>query len=503
MTIQREKRFDLAVLSAWVLVLAAFRAGRVSEGDPYWQIRAGGELLDGGPLVHPDSWSWAPVVGNFYPNSPAWNVLLAISWRSAAYWGLFAVTFVSISAVLGLLAYLTMRVGVGPLSATAAVVVCAVGAFPMLSPRPSVGAQLLLLLGFAAADSWSQYAWTRPTWVTAVVLSIYGFSLSYVGSWVHSSWSILALGLGLSWSVFWAMVPKLHSRTRIAAILGGSLGLVAGVGLGPYGLAVLERSWHVAEVASGLIIEWTAAADPRNAERWIVPAALAVVLSVVAAIRVAKGWRRRPSRELALEAALVVIALPAAIAGLVLSIRFCGVAWLLLAPTVGLTLSRVAGRATRAGSGPKPSGLSRFVADRAVAPYWRILLGASVAALAPLAVLIAMERAQPASASALPPLPLGCRLYADAADSGAALLLRPDVLVWYDGRTDYWGRDRVAEAASRIANPSLSQPAPPGATCALFRTSGEFQVVAAALDASPDWQRRAEVGEYVVWLAES
>ncbi len=60
--------------------------------------------------------------------------------------------------------------------------------------------------------------------------------------------------------------------------------------------------------------------------------------------------------------------------------------------------------------------------------------------------------------------------------SGGALadtviLARPDVLVWYDGRADYFGDHRLQQAnAYRAAVNPMS--APPGATCVIFPKVG-------------------------------
>ena len=48
------------------------------------------ENLAGVPLARPDTWTWSGVEGNWYPNSPLWNMLLAAApTQSAGFWGFF------------------------------------------------------------------------------------------------------------------------------------------------------------------------------------------------------------------------------------------------------------------------------------------------------------------------------------------------------------------------------------------------------------------------------
>ncbi len=53
------------------------------------------------PLARPDTWSWS-AEGTWFPNSPAWNVVLGLGWQALGFWGLFLVALASMALLFGL-----------------------------------------------------------------------------------------------------------------------------------------------------------------------------------------------------------------------------------------------------------------------------------------------------------------------------------------------------------------------------------------------------------------
>ena len=478
------------------------RAGRVQDTDPYWQVRAGQEWLDGTPLARPDSWSWEPVEGLFYPNSPLWNAALAVAWGLADSWGMFVLTAVTIGLYYLLAVHLARRLGASWLGTAIAVIVVSLAALPMLSPRAGVPSQVLLLAGIAGAYWWSRRADRYPWIVSGLVVGLGGLGLSWLGNWVHLSWSTTALGLAVAWAALWLLTPALGLARRTALVLGGSAGLVAGIALGPYGWAVFDRARAVVDACRGLITEWVGAFHPEAIGQWALPTLAAIAVAGFASLAAVRMLRAggRPDPRLPLLAALLVIAAPASLAGLV-AVRFTGTALLTLLPVVAMLVTR-AGRAIHRRA-LRRHGVDSRPAEYTSVRFWRIVLGAVLVAVSPFALLYAAPHATPESAGVTDLLPPGCRLFSPSNESAEILLLRPDVAVWFDGRADYWGRDRIEEFYRYLLLPDDRQLTPPGTTCVVLpdpQSIPPVQGLADALDASPDWERSAENGAVILWL---
>lgn len=496
-------RWDTWLLGGWILAFAVARGGRLQDTDPYWQVVAGREVLQGSPLARPDTWSWAPVDGLFYPNSPAWNVLLAHGWDLAGSWGMFVLAAATIAAYLTVVAYLARRLGAGPLATIGAIIVTSLMVLPMLSPRATMAAQLLLMTAIAFAVTWASRASRHGTFLNAVVVGVAGLALSVTGNWVHLSWATLAVAVAVAWAVLWILWPGLARASRVVMTVTGTFGLVAGIALGPYGMEVFGRSQTVLEVCRGLILEWTSAVNPDLAARWVLPAVGVVLLSGWAAawcLTTAHTTRRRDPR-LAIAASLTVLALPTALAGIA-AIRFIGVSALTIAPMTALAISVAMNRLHSRYTTPPSTGRSRR-AEYTGATAWRTILTMLLIVLAPFTVWYAWPHSEPATAEATRLLPAGCRLFAQSNESAAVILLRPDVPVWLDGRADYWGRARLEQMNRIILDVDPADPVPEGTTCVLLppaASNPEIAVLTAALDNSPDWVRSATTDTATVWV---
>jgi len=474
----------------------------VQDTDPYWQVRAGQEWLDGTPLARPDTWSWAPVEGLFYPNSPLWNAALAIAWGAAESWGMFVLTALTIGAYFALAAHLARRLGASWTATTIAVIVTSLAALPMLSPRAGVPSQVLLLAGIAGGYAWCRRAPTVAPWISVAVVGGGGFAVSWLGNWVHLSWSTTALGLAVAWAALWLLAPGLGAGRRAALIVAGTVGLVPGIGAGPYGWSVYERARAVLEACRGLITEWVGAFHPEAIGQWALPTIVAIAVGVLGAAQVVRWLRAPQARDprVPLLVALLVIGLPAALAGLT-AVRFTGMALLTLLPVIAMLVTqagrRIHHRAVRRhGAASRPA---EYTSTR----MWRIVLGGVLVAVSPFVLLYAAPHATPETIGVTDLLPRACRLFSPPKESAAVLLLRPDVTVWLDGRADYWGRDRLEEYYDVLSGDTDQRPVPEGTTCVILPDEGRpssVSMLADALDASPDWARAAENGYVILWL---
>jgi hypothetical protein len=494
------------LLIGWIAAVAITLAGTVQDTDPYWQIRAGLENLDGVPLARPDAWSWDPVGGLFYPNSPAWNTVLALSWRAMGYWGLYVVTVATIAACLGLVAWLSIRLGAHAVVTVVVLLVTSAGILPVLSPRPALAAQVLLLLAFALAAWWGDRAARLGPWANGAIALVAGFGISLAGNWIHLSWSTLAIATAAGWAVIWLLLDGLRMATRLLLVAAGTIGLVGGVLAGPYGLEVTERSAAVVRACRDLIVEWTSPFSPEFAIRWGPEALLVaatVLLAFVWAVRTVTRSGRSDER-LPLAAALTVVALPYAVAGLAL-IRFVPVALATIAPVLaaGLTVGvrRLAGRTNPV---PESAGyVRRRLPEWLSARFWRVILWAVLILLAPLAVFAGSRHAEPATANVDALLPTGCRMFGTSIEAASIILDRPDVKVWVDGRADYWGRERLVLADHYLYEVDQPTLVPPGTTCVVLmddQSDSGLSRLTAALDASPDWHRVPGTTGANLWL---
>ncbi len=483
---------DWLIVSAWLGSLALVRAGSVEERDPYWQVRAGRENLAGMPLSRPDTWGWAPVETPFTQTSPAWNDLLAIGWGTGRFVGVFVVALLSIGLYLLTAALLARRLGARPVPVLVGTLLCVLPALAMLSPRATVLAQTLFLLGVLWADRWRAREQRPSAALDASVVLAVSLLLVAAGSWVHLSWLLLAPATVACWAVLWLCGPAVSLRRAALLTAASTLGAAVGLALGPYGADAWALTRQVQDASAGLVVEWLGVLTPGLVVRWLPAALIALVLAVGAAVWAARRWGQRYSdHRVGLVAALVVLALPAAL-GSFSALRFVGVALLALAPVAALAVTTGSDRLRARAAQDPPQGAFRRRRVRfwAEGAHWRPVLVAVVVLLLPGTLLLAAPLSRPLPELAVVDgLPRDCRLLSDPSSAGPVLLLRPDVTVWIDGRFDYWGRDRLLEAGRALSSTDLESPPISGATCILLSESDPFADgrLAIALDDSPAW----------------
>jgi hypothetical protein len=484
--------------------LAVIRSGSVEERDPYWQIRAGVETLNGAPLSRPDSWSWAPVDAAFTQTSAGWNVILGAAFEAAGFTGFFTACVLAIGSLLYLLVGLSRRLGVGPLSTVASLTVILLIGLPFLSPRATVAAQALFLGAVASADWWRRRAAGHPLILGAGVVGASAAAFAGVGSWIHLSWLMLAPAMAVSAAAMWAATPQL-GKHRIAAfttaaVVGAGLGVLAG----PYGTGAWDVSQRVRQACSGLVTEWLGMFTPGLDARWALPGSLAIAGAGVALLWVVRRWpSRAEDPRVGLVAALTVLALPASLGGLI-AVRFIGVALLALAPlsamAAGLVAARVRRRLAEEPRGIFRSKRLRFWAD---GRHWRPVLVALLVVLFPGVVAMALPLGRPIEELALAKrLPQGCKLVSDPGSAAPVILLRPDVKVWVDGRADYYGRHRNIEAIDLLRSRDTDSPVLRQATCVILRRDDHFDVdpLVEALNDDNSWKSLTAQGALAAWV---
>ena len=494
----RVRRWDQLLFWGFMGSLALVRAGRLEERDPYWQIRAGAENLAGIPLVRPDTWSWSGVEGNWYPNSPLWNVLLAISYQAAGFWGFFVLSATIIGLLLVMVYLLSRRLGFRLLPGMAGLLAVFAAAFPMFNARATTAVQVLLLVAVYVALRLSDRSTTTSAGVLLGTVFAVAVGLSILGNWLHLSFLILGPGLAAVWAVIWLLTPGLTAAKRWALAVVGGIGWFVGLLLSPLGLSLgLERTRAVQEACQGLIVEWSSPFHTYVPRQFLFVLAVALLVAGGTAWWLFRRWRGGGEiRELA---ALAMIGVPAALAG-VTAIRFLGVSLLVLAPVAAAAATRIVdGLRGRLGSSPRATPVMAKLREYSTGRFWRVVLSATLLVLSPGVVYLAAQHGAPPERGLVAQLPSGCNLFSRAGYAGTAVLLRPDVQVWMDGRADFFGRDMMILGYAYFGG-STEEPVPDGATCVLLDAARDNSGVGDRLRATPGWRLVASDRGFQLWL---
>jgi len=293
--------------------------------------------------------------------------------------------------------------------------------------------------------------------------------------------------------------------------LGGAVGLVLGSLTTPYGVVgTLERSRETAEACSTYILEWLSPFDPSILRVWsfAIQWPIAGLIGAISVVLLVRWWvvsvgSGSVDNRFAIISSIATLALPLAIAG-EFALRFLGASILLLMPIWGVAITWVAHRARQRANALATNHRFKESATRwTQTSSWRNVLTIVMALLLPFAIWLSLSmHARPAELGAIESLPSGCRLFTTDSIAGPTILIRPDVPVWFDGRADYYGRQRLVDADAYFHGVGNTA-APPGATCAIFPALTEANKrpgVTARLNADPQWRFVATIASNDVWL---
>ncbi|GAB3614527.1 hypothetical protein [Humibacter ginsengisoli] len=493
-------RWAVVVLVAWVEVGALF-SGSI-ERDTFWETRAGLENLVGIPIARADTWSWS-ATGIWYPNSPAWNILLALGWNSSGWWGLAIVAILTCGTLITVLLVVARHAGARALPTLVVVAPLALVGSSSLSGRATVAVMVLLGASSLFAGWWSGRARRQRARTAAVGAGAAGFALSLIGNWVHLSFMPVSALVALSWTVAWCFAPGLPRRTRLGMAAAAAGGLFLGCVCSPYGIALtVARSEAVAAACQGIITEWWSlpVAMAKGSPALVVVMLIGLTVSVLSCVTLVMRIRRRGAvlpGDVAL-IALSVMSVPFSLAGLTAA-RFVFPGLFLALPALAVASTDVVGRLRRriVREHPEPSSRLRiYTTGRAFSHA----LVAAMIVMIPLAATSVATSVVPVEVMLARQLPAGCQLFSEPGTAGPVLLDRPDVKVWIDGRADFYGHAHLVQF-QRIG--AGHAPIPKGTTCIILPTTtddGAPSPVAAALDRSGVWQHVASAGRLALWL---
>jgi hypothetical protein len=442
---------------AWLLAWLAFvpvvvvRAGVLSEGDTFWQIRVGLLTIAHHSIPATDTFSWTVHGKQYFQNSWGFDVLVAIAYRLGGLPGVAALCALITLGIIALVLALARTLGA---SATAAglvlllaspVLVLFLTARPQLFDYAAVPALILLLRAIERGRlRWGAVAPTgllTMVWInlhTAALLAVAitgaGAVLLFIKGWRDSRW-----------------------RYALAATAASAVGCL----VNPYGIGVLHQASVVQADSSGIISEWLPFHPSSPLEDVIMAAGVAALII---------AWRRH---EAVLLAALVVC-----FAGGIEAVRFEAFVGILAVPVLAAFVT------------VPPAAIRRYLTSRRVMFQRCGALGmaAVVVLAAPSLTHIGQPEPKTYPAALVADIPHGCRLYTTDLLGDYVILARPDVPVSLDGRNNLYGRAfLIAEERVLHGQGNLTRGLA-GAGCVLVpRSYG----LASRLRHDAQWQLRA------------
>jgi hypothetical protein len=454
-----------AWMLAWLafLPLVLFRAGILTEGDTFWQIRTGLLTITHRAIPATDTFSWTMHGKPYFQNSWGFDVLLAIGYRLG---GLPAVALLCALITLGIVGMalaLARSLGGWPAASGIAFFLAApllagwLTARPQLVDYAAVPALVLLLRGIERG---------RGRWAAVALTGL----LAVVWINLHAA-ALLGVAIaGGSTAVLFALARR-DPRWRYAA--AATVAAAAGCLVNPYGVGVLQQAGQVQSDSSGYIVEW-AHLDLAS------PVQDLTLLVGLGALIIA--WRRR---ELVLAAALAVC-----LAGCVDAVRFLPFVVILAVPALAAFVS------------DPPDAMRRYLISRRV--MFQRCGAVAVAALVVLAVPSLTHIGRPQSstypAALVADIPHDCRLFTTDLIGSYVILARPDVLVSLDTRNNLYGAV-VLSAEERVlhggGNPSRALAK---AGCVLVpRSYG----LAKRLQRNPEWRVRAASQNAILYVRQA
>jgi len=490
-----------AVIGFFVAAVLPRATWPLIDGDVWWHIRAGEEVLRSGAVPRVDSWS---IVASGQPwTSQDWlaNVILALGERGGA-WGETALSFVfgafTVLAFWILWRAMALRVpGIGWASRVVWLSVGLVLAGPVMGVRVQV---LDLLMATAVVwVCWHYLADPRRRWLIGLPL------IAAVWANLHAGWVLLFLIGGAV--LAGELVDRLLGRRmdgppalewRQLRDLGLALVVSAGaLVLNPNGIDLYGYPFYTLGLTAlnRYVMEWFPASLD-DLFGWLLLAF--AVVAVVPTLAWGRGRLRTADALILL--GLTVMAWRAIRFLLIVGPIGGAIAAVVLAPRLGRT--RLGRRLSR----PfellaRPPGSRGFAAVNAGMAVVLLAIGLGVAFLRVNPDAQATEIARG--------LPVGAVEWMDAHDPGDRIFnryewggyigeKRPDELIFMDGRADVYGDDLLRLYVSVIG---VEDPQ------AIFDRYGIDHVVfppdtplADWLDGSPDWARAYADGTAVIWV---
>lgn len=491
----------IAVAAFFFVVALPRSAIPLIDGDVWWHIRAGGEVLDSGRVPRVDAWTIVGAGREWTSQDWLSNVVLALGYRAGELGlsGLSVLYSLMVVAALMVLwrAIHQRNADVGWFSRMIWLTAGLTVAGPVLGVRVQVVD--LPLAAVSLAIMWSYLARPRPhglLWLPVVAL---------VWANVHAGWLLLFL-LGGAIVVGETVDRGLKRRpepgpltwTQIGWLMGALFLSLAAIGVNPNGPALYLYPLETSSIQAhrDFLAEWS---PPDLSTLTGQLFAGFVLLGVLPTLILA--WRRMRAADLLVLVGLTIMAASAA--------RFLLVAGPIGGAIVAIGLGRWLS-ATAVGGATAPM-LRRLAAPPQSRRIWMVNLALAVV-MAVGGLFVTFARASPAAqrdaiAEHMPVAAVEWILANDPGDrpfntyswGGYLGLRRPETLVYIDGRSDIYGDGPIRRYANAIS--LRSDPAKlleeHDIDHVLFNTDHGF---AQWLNASQAWERVYTDPQASVWV---
>lgn len=449
-------------LLAWLafLPVAVLRAGKLSEADTFWEIRAGLLTIAHRSIPATDPFSWTMHGKPWTLNSWGFDVVAAIAYRLAGLPGVAWLCAILAMAIAGLILLLARQLGASALATGSVLLVCTPSLVGWLSARPQLIDYVAVLALVMLLRRTAQGRAGIGTVAAAGLLS---------AGWVNMHAGAL-LGVAIAGTCAVLLLARRETRKAGWWCVAATGAALAGCFVYPYGIGIIRQTAHVQEVSAGLIAEW----------RHFDPASpiqdLTLVIGLLAlGIAVRRG-----------DAALIA-ALGIAAGGSILAMRFLAFLVLFAVPVLAVWVSR-----------PSPVVL-RYLRSRRV--MFRRCGAAGLAVLSVIAMvsLTHIGRPDPAAypAGLVRDIPAGCRLFSTDILGSFVILERPDVPVSLDTRNDLYGRARLLAEERTLHGLGNVASGLRGAGCVLVPPA---YGLAGKLTRDPGWQVRGSAAAAVLFV---
>ena len=492
---------SIATLAFFFLVGLPRPAIPLIDGDVWWHIRAGQQVLSDGAIPSVDSWTIVSAGREWISQDWLSNVLLAIGY-DVGEWGPTLLSIAFSMLVVASLWLLWRAIGTRyPQAGWLSRIVWLAAGLTVAGPVVGVRVQVvdLLLAVASVAVLWHFMAHRRA----AMLLWLPAISVAWAN--LHAGWLLLFLLGGAV--IVGEAVNRLSGRqldagplrwTEIGWLGGALLAALAAIGLNPNGIALYAYPFETSAIQAhrDFLAEWSSP-DIGSLPGQLLAAfiALGIIPTFVLA------WRRMRLADALILGGLTVMALTAA--------RFLIIVGPIGAAIIAVNLAPVLSRSV---VGRHTSGVLRRMAS---APRSRSLAAVNLGLAAAIMVggiAVTLARTSPAAqedaiGEHMPAAAVDWILANDAGErpfntyawGGYLGIRQPDTLVYIDGRSDVHG-----DAPIRTYADAISLRSDPQALLdehrvdhVLFNTTHPF---ADWLNESPGWERAYTDAMASVWI---
>jgi hypothetical protein len=439
-------RARFALIPVALVPLAVIRAGVLAESDTFWQIRTGLDILRTHRIPVVDTYSWTAHGREWHPNSWLFDVLLAVAYRSGGLALAALSAAVLIPVIAGAVAILARRLGAQPGVTLLLTLLGLTPLVPWLSARPQIVDYPSVVLLVILIDIVMTSASTRARWAAVGAAAL----LQVVWVNLHLA-AMIGVGIAAACTAGHLLVRRSAGQARWAAavVSATAFGTIAS----PFGISVFAIGLRVQQ-SSTVVTEWGGLTLSDYSS---------LGLLAVAVLAVAVSWRQRWY-------ALVLPMAGLTVAGC-FSIRLLPFAAVLGLPALAAAVAHA----------PKAAA---YLHSR------RALVALALCGLLAAEATVAVTRsAQIGRAryplAAIQALPNGCRLFNSYQLGGPVILLRPDIPVSQDSRSDLYGTAALVAAGRIESGDGRARLDELGVTCVLVEPSMR---IAADLSADPGWR---------------